>query len=119
MIAGDQRPHQCGKTMVTMQVRRYRNAPTSVASMSKWSSAAMLHALEKTFLGTTRATGCTCKFSAMLPSGDQLVAAIANDESLEVSERAPLQLSTLWHSKVPKKKRGVFWIHEVLHHCKR
>ena len=30
--------------------QEYRNAPTSVASMSKWSSVAMLHAVEKTFL---------------------------------------------------------------------
>ena len=30
--------------------QEYRNAPTPVASMSKWSSVAMLHAVEKTFL---------------------------------------------------------------------
>ena len=30
--------------------QEYRNAPTPVASMSKWSSVAVLHAVEKTFL---------------------------------------------------------------------
>ena len=30
--------------------QEYRNAPAPVASMSKWSSVAMLHAVEKTFL---------------------------------------------------------------------
>ena len=30
--------------------QEYRNAPVPVASMSKWSSVAMLHAVEKTFL---------------------------------------------------------------------
>ena len=44
----------------------------------------------------------------MLPSGDQSVAAIAYDESLQVRVRKGTpppkggQLSTLWHSKVPK-----------------
>ena len=37
--------------------------------------------------GTTRATGCTYKSSGMLPSGDQSVAAIAIDESLQVMVR--------------------------------
>ena len=30
--------------------KEYRNAPTPIASMSKWSSVAMLHAVEKTIL---------------------------------------------------------------------
>ena len=47
----------------------------------------MQHAVEKTFLVTTRTTGCTYKSSGMLPSGDQSVAAIANDESLQVRVR--------------------------------
>ena len=43
----------------------------------------MLHAVEKTFLVAQPATGCTDKSRGMLPGGDQTVAAIANDESLQ------------------------------------
>ena len=45
---------------------------------------------------------------ACLPNGDQLVAAIANDESLQARVRKGTpppkggQISTLWHAKVPK-----------------
>ena len=64
--------------------------------------------------GTTRATGCTYKSSGMLPSGDQPVAAIAIDESLQVRvrkgtpPRREVNSAPFWHSKVPNnKQKGV------------
>ena len=56
--------------------------------MSNGVAVAMLHAVEKNLsCSTTHATGCTYKSRGMLPGGDQTVAAIANDESLQVRAR--------------------------------
>ena len=59
---------------------------------------------------TTLATGCTDKSRGIVVGSVQAVAAIANDESLQVRVRKahpPKEghLCTLWHTKVPK--RGV------------
>ena len=61
---------------------------------------------------TTRATGCTCKSRGMLPGGDRTVAAIANDESLQVRVRkgTPPEGRSTQHPSAPKgarNKRGV------------
>ena len=72
---------------------------------------AMLHAVEKNLsCSTTHSTGCTYKSRGILVGGAQTVAAIANDESLQVRVRKAHppkggHLSTLRHPKVPK--RGV------------
>ena len=68
--------------------QEYRNAPTPIASMSNWSSSSYAARRGKNLsCSTTHATGCTDKSRGMSPGGDQTVAAIANDESLEVRVR--------------------------------
>ena len=101
---------QCGKIMVTVQVRsiamlQRRLHPWQV----EWRSYAACRGKDLS-CGTTRSTGCTYKSSGMLPIGDQSVAAII-DESLQVMVRTGTppkggQLSALWHSKVPKSKQS-------------
>ena len=93
---------QCGKIMVTVQVRsiamlQRRLHPWQV----EWRSYAACRGKDLS-CGTTRSTGCTYKSSGMLPIGDQSVAAII-DESLQVMVRTGTppkggQLSALWHS---------------------
>ena len=68
--------------------QEYRNAPTPIASMSKWSSSSYAACRGKNLsCSTTHATGCTDKSRGMSPVGDQTVAAVANDESLQVRVR--------------------------------
>ena len=85
MIPGDQRPHHSAAKHGHKAGQEYRNAPTPVASMSKWSSGSYAACRGKDLsCSTTHATGCTDKSRGMSPGGDQVVAAIANDESLQV-----------------------------------
>ena len=55
--------------------QEYRNAPTPVASMSKWSSGSYAACRGKNLsCSTTHATGCTDKSRGMSLGGDQIVA---------------------------------------------
>ena len=68
--------------------QEYRNAPTPVASMSKWSSGSYAACRGKNLsCSTTHSTGCTYKSRGMLAGSVQTMAAIANDESLQVRVR--------------------------------
>ena len=63
-------------------------APTPVASMSKWISGSYASCRGKNLsCSTTHSTGCTYKSRGILVGGAQTVAAIANDESLQVRVR--------------------------------
>ena len=60
----------------------------------------------------------------MLPGGDQSVAAIANDESLQVRVRkgTPPRREVNQHPSAPKgakNNKGVSSIRELLRHCKK
>ena len=116
LIASDQRPHHS-----VAELKEYRNAPTPVA---KWSSGGYAACRGKNLsCSTTHATGCTYKSRGMGPGGDQTVAAIANDESLQVRvrkshpPRREVNSAPFGTQKVPK--RGVSQIREVLRHCKK
>ena len=75
--------------------------------------------------GTTRTPGCTYKSRGMFPGGDQLVAAIANDESLQVRvrkgtpPRREVNSAPFGTQRCQKQQRGVFKIRELLRHCKK
>ena len=74
--------------MVTMQVRSIAMLQRRLHPCQNGVTVAMLHAVEKNLsCSTTHATGCTDKSRGMSPVGDQTVAAIANDESLQVRVR--------------------------------
>ena len=61
---------------------------TQLTSLSKWISGCYVdHAVENTFLVAQPATGCTDKSRATVVGSVQTVAAIANDESLQVRVR--------------------------------
>ena len=63
-------------------------APTPVVSMSKWISGCYASCRGKNLsCGTTHSTDCTYKSRGILVGGVQTVAAIANDESLQVRVR--------------------------------
>ena len=63
-------------------------APTSVVSMSKWISGCYASRRGKNLsCSTTHSTDCTYKSRGILVGGVQTVAAIANDESLQVRVR--------------------------------
>ena len=73
--------------MVTVQVRSIAMLQRRLhPCQMEWRSYAACRGKDLS-CGTTRATGCTYKSSGMLPSGDQSVAAIAIDESLQVMVR--------------------------------
>ena len=73
--------------MVTVQVRSIAMLQRRLRPCQmEWRSYAACRGKDLS-CGTTRATGCTYKSSGMLPSGDQSVAAIAIDESLQVMVR--------------------------------
>ena len=87
-IASDQRPHHSAAkswSRCRSGVSQCSNAGCVHVKMEKRSYAARRGKVLS--CSTTRATGCTYKSSGMLPSGDQSVAAIANDESLQVRVR--------------------------------
>ena len=88
MIPGDQRPRHSVAKHGHDAGQEYRNAPTPFAFMSNWSSNSYAACRGKNLSrSTTHATGCTDKSRGMSPGGDQTVAAIANDESLQVRVR--------------------------------
>ena len=73
--------------MVTVQVRSIAMLQRRLhPCQMEWRSYAACRGKDLS-CGTTRATGCTYKSSGMLPSGDQSVAAIAIDKSLQVMVR--------------------------------
>ena len=62
-------------------------APTPVVSMSKWISGCYASCRGKNLSCSTHSTGCTYKSRGILVGSVQTVAAIANDESLQVRAR--------------------------------
>ena len=66
----------------------HSNAPSPVVSMSRWISGCYASCRGKNLsCGTTHSTDCTYKSRGILVGDVQTVAAIANDESLQVRVR--------------------------------
>ena len=86
-ITSDQRPlHRVAKTGHNASLRHWY-ALTQVRSLSKWIRGCYAdHAVENSFL-VAHATGCTYKSRGIVVGSVQTVAAIANDESLQVRVR--------------------------------
>ena len=88
MTTGDQRPHHSVAkpwSRCRSGVSRCSNAGCVHVNMESRSYASCRG--KDLSCSTTRATGCTYKSRGMLPGGDQTVAVIANDESLQVRVR--------------------------------
>ena len=87
-ITSDQRPlHGVAKTWSRCRPRALL-CSNAVVSMSKWISGCYASCSGKNLsCSTTHSTGCTYKSRGILVGGAQTVAAIANDESLQVRVR--------------------------------
>ena len=125
MITSDQRPHHSAAkpwSRCRSGVSQCSNVGCLHVKM-EWRSYAVCRGKDLS-CGTTHATGCTYKSRGMLPVGDHTVAAIANDESLQVRVRKafPPEGRSTQHSLAlkggkNKQKRGVFKIRPACSLC--
>ena len=114
MITSDQRPHHSAAkpwSRCRSGVSQCSNAGCVHVKM-EWRSYAACRGKDLS-CSTTRATGCTYKSRGMLTGGDQTVAAIANDESLQVRmrkgtpPRREVNSAPFGAQRCHKQKRGV------------